>query len=362
MTAPESSTISKRKSRQKDICLEPPEPIETAKNRFNDISLLHHPLPEVDWDKLDTTTTFLGAKIALPIFISCMTGGSDNGFRINRDLARHAQQYGIPVGLGSIRVLFRHEEVFDQFYVKPLAPDVPVWANLGAVQLRELDHNVINEMVKRLEVQAMVIHCNAGQEMFQPGGDLNFVGLYDAIGRLCESSPIPVIVKETGFGMRVADVTRLRQCGAAAVDIAGSGGTNWIQVEAQCHEHRIALRGRDFDLWGNPTPAILAALPRDHLPVLASGGVRTGVDIAKSLALGAELAGMALPFLRAQHERGMDGLAIFTESLIHSFKSAMLLCGCQTIEQLQAAKLILSDSFLSLVRQHAAHGEWRSLL
>ncbi len=167
-TASTPSPIERRKGRHLQVCLEPPQPIEPDRNRFADVRLVHHPLPELDVDDLDLSTEFLGTPLQRPFFISCMTGGTAEAGDINRDLAVAAQQTGIPVGLGSIRVLWRHPEVFDQFHLKPLAPDVPVWANLGAAQLREIPTSELTDILQRLEVHALVLHCNPGQERFQP--------------------------------------------------------------------------------------------------------------------------------------------------------------------------------------------------
>jgi len=161
-------TMRQRKGRHLDVCLDPSIPIESAHTNFQDVRFEHHALPELDWSMLDTTTEFLGHRLALPLFISCMTGGSEAGARVNRHLVQAAQQSGIPVGLGSMRVLLKHPDLFDHFHVKPLATDVPVWANLSAAQLPQCRADTLIEWLKRLEVQALVLHCNVGQEQFQP--------------------------------------------------------------------------------------------------------------------------------------------------------------------------------------------------
>ncbi|MCF7972760.1 MAG: type 2 isopentenyl-diphosphate Delta-isomerase [Phycisphaerae bacterium] len=354
--------IQQRKSRHLDVCLDASASIESTDTWFQDIRLVHHPLPELDWAELDTSTDFLGHHLALPFFISCMTGGSEAGARVNRHLVQAAQQTGIPVGLGSMRVLLRHPDLFDQFHVKPLAPDVPVWANLSAAQLQHLATDDLIEWLKRLEVQALVLHCNVGQEQFQPHGDRCFAGMTHSIRQFCERSPIPVLVKETGFGLRAQDIQPLARAGVAAVDIAGAGGTNWILVESQCHDHPHPDAALDFSDWGNPTPIVLAAMDESDLPVLASGGVRNGVDIAKSLALGASLAGLALPFIRAEAQGGLDGVLEQIETLTLTLKTAMLLTGSRTVADLGTSGLILSESFVSQVHQHKQPQQWRTLV
>lgn len=362
VSASQPFEIRRRKGRHLDVCLDPVTPIEATHTYFQDVRLVHHPLPELDRNMLDTTTEFLGHTLKLPFFISCMTGGSEAGARVNRHLVQAAQQAGMPVGLGSMRVLLKHPDLFDHFYVKPMAPDVPVWANLSAAQLLHCQTTDLIEWLKRLEVQALVLHCNVGQEQFQPEGDRCFSGVTQAIQKFCDQASVPVIVKETGFGLRPQDVWPLAQAGVAAVDIAGSGGTNWILVESQCHPDADSSVASQFQDWGNPTPVVLAAMPQAHIPILASGGIRTGPDIAKSIALGAALAGLALPFVRAEARAGLEGILAQIDHLTRSLETTMLLTGSQTIADLRSAGLILSDHFVSQVRQYKRPHEWRRLI
>ncbi len=364
VSTPSSSPvpIERRKGRHLHICVHPEQPIEPATNAFQDIRLVHHPLPEIDWDDLEIHTEFLGTRWERPFFVSCMTGGSDEGYRINRELVQAAQQTGIAVGLGSIRILWRHPELFSHFHMKPLAPDVPVWANLGAAQLRDIPIQELHEWLQRLEVQALVLHCNPGQEQFQPQGDRSFTGILAAIERVCGELALPVIVKETGCGLRPQDVTRLARAGVAAVDLAGSGGTNWITVESQCHPDHHAAVARDFQDWGNPTAVVLAALDDPGIPILASGGIRSGVDIAKSLALGAHLAGLALPLVQAAALGGAEAVVQTIETLTQSLKTAMLLTGSRTVADLRQAQLVLSQELMTQARQYRRPGIWRQMI
>ncbi len=350
-----------RKRRHLAVCGDTSASIERRASHFQEVRLIHHPFPEMAWESVDTTTDFCGSRLALPFFISCMAGGSPSGARANRNFARAAQHAGIPVGLGSIRILLRMPEVLDHFHMKSLAPDVPVWANLGAAQLREIKYVELAEWLKRLEVQALALHCNAGQELFQPQGDRDFCGIVDHIRRFCDLATVPVMVKETGFGLRPQDITTLIDAGVCAVDIAGCGGTNWILVEAQCQRTGAASAAGDFSDWGNPTPIVLASLDHVGVPVLASGGIRNGVDIAKSIALGASLAGLARPFIQAEEKGGCEGVMQCIETLAYSLKTAMLLTGSRTIRDLSTAGLILSENFLSQMRQYQNGGRWRDL-
>lgn len=284
---------------------------------------------------IDPSTSFLGLPVALPFLISCMTGGSESGFTANKLLARAAQELGIPVGLGSIRVLLTHEELFEHFHIKSLAPDVPVLANIGAVQIRDGDTARLLALVERLEAQALVVHLNAGQELFQPEGDRDFRGLKDALFRLVESTVLPIIVKETGFGIRPTLVRELQEGGVAYVDVAGAGGTNWVSVESYRADREDQAVAEEFRGWGIPTAHLLSCLGRAAGRVIASGGLRSGMDAAKSLAMGAELAGFALPVIRAVVAGGAEEVISFFRHQEKTLRTAMLLTGSRTLARLR---------------------------
>lgn len=342
----DTGDIGSRKAQHLELCIRGDDyDVESGSTRFDELSFVHHALPELSADHLDTTQDFLGYRMKLPLFISSMTGGSAEGYRANKDLARAAQACGIPVGMGSIRILFRKPEVFDHFYLKALAPDVPVFANIGAVQLREMAHEEIYEVIRRLEVQAVAVHLNAGQELFQPGGDRDFRGLFDALRRFTESAPVPVIVKETGFGIRPGDARSLLDAGVSYVNVAGAGGTNWIQVEAHRLPPAGARAARAFEGWGTPTALLLGAIGYQGGRVLASGGLRGGMDLAKSLALGAFAGGLALPFIRAVTADGMDGVMAKVAEVQQVLESVMVLTGSSTLEELRNAPLWAGEEF-----------------
>lgn len=342
-------TISTRKQKHIDVCMD--EELYFVEGNhtsgFSQVHFIHSAFPEMKFDDISTEIKFLGTTIRLPLFISCMTGGSDDGFNANRELAKAAQSCGIPIGLGSIRVLFDHPERIDDFSIKSCAPDVPVLANLGAVQIRDIDIKKIKALVKKLEADALVVHLNCGQELFQEGGDRDFRGLFDAIGRAVETMNLPIIVKETGFGIRPRDVKRLIDLGVAYVDLAGAGGTNWILVEQGCQGDDQAAE--EFSSWGLAT-AMLTDASRDISDrILASGGLRNGMDLAKSLALGAYAGGMALPFIRAALETRADGVCLEIENIQKVLQSVMFLTGSRTIEELRQAPLIKSPEFQNYV-------------
>ncbi len=314
---------------------------------------LHDALADIADEELDTAVSFCGARSALPFFISCMTGGSDGGFRANRALAAAAQTLGIPVGLGSLRVLLENPDLFPQFDVKPLAPDVPVLANISAVQVRDGELSALLSMVERLRAQALVVHLNPGQELFQPEGDRDFHGLLDAIARLCARCPVPVIVKETGFGILPRRARELLDAGAAYVDLAGAGGTNWISVES----YRLPPKERDaadeFHDWGIPTALLLASFGQGQARLLASGGIRTGMDAAKALALGAEMVGLALPVIRAVTDGGAKDVEKLFRRLEKTLRTVMILTGSRSVAELRRGTVWREPGFQQAVQAFA---------
>lgn len=287
--------------------------------------------------------------MAAPIFISCMTGGSERGFSANRELAKAAREKGYAVGMGSIRILFDHPELFDHFHLKALAPDVPVLANIGGVQIRDEEHGKLFELVKKLEVDSLVVHLNPGQELFQPEGDRDFRGIKDSIARLCEGSPVPLIVKETGFGIRPGLVSELLARGVRYVDLAGAGGTNWVTVEAYRLPEQERQEPEEFADWGIPTALILACLGRYQGQILASGGVRSGLDVAKSIALGAHAAGLALPLIREVLSGGAEAVVRYLDRLENTLRSVLVLTGSRTAAELRAGKFWLDPAFAASV-------------
>jgi len=351
-----------RKEKHLEICTDPSRfAIEGGGAGFEAIRFIHEAMPEISASEVDPGVDFLGVRLPHPMFISCMTGGSRGGFEANRLLARTARALGIPVGLGSIRVLFREPALFDHFHVKPIAGDVPVLANIGAVQVRDLARERIFELLRRLEVQALVVHLNPGQELFQPDGDTDFRGLKEALFRLLEESPLPVIVKETGFGIRPGLARELLDAGAAYVDLAGSGGTNWVSVESYRREEDDREAAEELRDWGIPTALLVAASRELGGRVIASGGMRSGLDAAKAAALGAEMVGFALPVIRAVRAGGVDAVIRLFHSFETSFRAAMVLTGSKTIDELRRGTVWMEPAFSARVSafrevESALHG------
>ncbi|MBV8339428.1 MAG: type 2 isopentenyl-diphosphate Delta-isomerase [Candidatus Eremiobacteraeota bacterium] len=305
---------------------------------FDEYRFTHRALPEIDLDDVDTTTSLFGRLLAAPLFISCMTGGTHEARRINRNLARVAQELGLAIGVGSGRALLEHPHLADSYDVRPLAPDVVLFANLGAVQLNR-GYGVAEcaTLVRRLRADALVLHLNALQEALQPGGDTCFAGLLEKIARLCDGLDVPVVVKEVGWGIAPDLVRDLFAAGVQAVDVAGAGGTSWSEVE----RHRIAEPSRQrvaaaFSDWGISTVQCLRdarAVAPDGV-IFASGGVRNGVDVAKAIALGADVVGIAGPFLRAAAD-GVSAVRDLAHEVIEVLRISMFGIGAASIAELR---------------------------
>jgi len=301
-TEQDGVATSARKSEHLRINLEEDVAAKGVRSGFESYRFMHSALPEIDLADVSTATEVLGWGLRSPLFISCMTGGSDATYRINCALAETAEELGLALGLGSARVLLERPAALSTFAVRDLAPSVPLLANLGAVQLNcGVGAADCARLVEMLGADALVLHLNALQEALQPGGDTCFAGLLGRIATVSAALEVPVVVKEVGWGISADLVTALLEAGVAAVDVAGAGGTSWSEVERHRLGGRAARTAAAFAGWGIPT-AVALTQARAAAPdgvIFASGGVRSGVDVAVAAALGADLIGVAGPFLRA---------------------------------------------------------------
>lgn len=303
----------------------------------------HYCLPELDYNEIDLTTSFLGKPLGLPLLISSMTGGTAEAKIINYRLAEVAQNYRLAMGVGSQRVAVENPEVSDTFAIRAIAPDAILFANLGAVQLNyTYGLEQCLTIVELLEADALILHLNPLQECIQPKGDTNFKGLLAKIEQLCRKLPVPVIAKEVGNGISATMADRLIAVGVQAIDVAGAGGTSWALVESERAENPLQRRlGQTFADWGLPTAECVVAIRQQHptIPLIASGGLRNGLEVAKVLALGADLAGLALPFLQgaSQSPEALDELV----RLLKAELSTVLFCtGNSTIAHLKQASVL----------------------
>ena len=303
----------------------------------------HCCLPELDYGEIDLTTYFLGKALSAPLLISSMTGGTDQAKTINYRLAAIAQQYNLAMGVGSQRVAVENPEVGLTFAIRSIAPDALLFANLGAVQLNyRYGLDQCRKIVDLLEADALILHLNPIQECVQTGGDTNFRGLLEKIALLCEQLPVPVIAKEVGNGISGAMAQKLIAAGVAAIDVAGAGGTSWARVESErAQDARQRRLGQTFADWGIPTAECIVGVRAvaPQIPLIASGGLRNGLDVSKSIALGADLAGLALPFLQAA-DQSEAALHELVEILLAEVATAMLCAGCGDLEALRSAGVL----------------------
>ena len=304
---------------------------------------IHEALPELDLDRIDTTLSLFGKKLNSPILISSMTGGTEAAKTINMRLAEAAQECGIAMGVGSQRAAIEHPEQAETFQVRKAAPDILLFANLGAVQLNYgYGIDQCRRAVDMIQADALILHLNPLQEAVQDAGDVNFSGLAKKIEEVCKKIEVPVIAKEVGWGISERTAKLLADCGVSAVDVAGAGGTSWSQVEMHRapDEFTRQLAGT-FVGWGIPTAESILNVKRaiPEMTIFASGGLKDGLDIAKSITLGATLGGMAGQFLKAA--------AISNENVVEMMKLTMrqievtmFAAGVGKLEGLKVGRLI----------------------
>jgi isopentenyl-diphosphate delta-isomerase len=333
-----SAATQTRKADHLRICLEQDVQFHSNTNGLERYRFTHCCLPELDRSEIDLKTTFLGKQLGAPLLISSMTGGTQEAGIINRRLAEVAQHYKIAMGVGSQRVAVEKPQVASTFAVRSLAPDTLLFANLGAVQLN-YDYGLDQclRVVDLLEADALILHLNPLQEYIQPKGDTNFRGLLDKIANLCQKLPIPVIAKEVGNGISAAMAQKLITAGVSAIDVAGAGGTSWAKVESERAETALQRRlGMTFADWGLPTAECITSVRKvaPTVPLIASGGLRHGLDVAKAIALGADIAGLALPFLQAAAE-SEAALHALVEVLIAEITTVLFCTGNANLEQLK---------------------------
>jgi len=297
---------------------------------FEKIHLKHKALPELDFARIDTTLTLFNKQLAAPILISSMTGGTQSGAAFNRTLALAAEHCGIAMGVGSQRAAIENPERAESFNIRKFAPNALLFANLGAVQLNYgYGIDECKMAVDMLEADALYLHLNPLQEALQPEGNHNFSGLLPKIEAVCRSLPVPVLVKEVGWGIDLDIARKLLEVGVTGIDVAGAGGTSWAKVEMYRQPDPLrAPINQAFSDWGIPTAQNLLQLRElEGNPIIfASGGLKDGVDLAKALALGAKLGGFARKFLIAANS-GESELINQIEMIKMQLKTAMFACG-----------------------------------
>ena len=327
------SEIGARKQAHLDLCAH--GDVEArGTTLLEEVHLLHEALPELSAADVDPAIWLFGRRLAVPVYISGMTGGTERAVDLARALAAAAQKAGFGFGLGSQRAMWTDPELAASYRVRDEAPDVALLGNVGVVQARAYGTAAVAELVEAVGADALCVHLNAAQELVQDEGDRDFRGGIDAIAALVEALHVPVVVKETGCGFAPATLARLRAAGVEWVDASGAGGTTWTGVEALRGSPRQRALGGLLREWGIPTAVSVAYARRAGLSTLASGGIRDALDVVRALALGAHAAGMALPFLRAYERGGANAVAAHCEEISEGVRALLLLSGAARADQL----------------------------
>lgn len=341
-TTDDAARTARRKQEHIQIVLDEPVAASVTTG-FERYRLCHAALPELDLDEVDISTRFLGRSLRAPFLISGMTGGVERGAQINRRLAAAAQAVGCAMGVGSQRVAIEDAGRAPFFQVRDVAPDILLFANLGAIQLNyDYGPEECRRAVDMIGADALMLHLNPLQEALQVGGNTNWSGLLRRIEVVCAALPVPVAVKEVGCGISARVARQLAEAGVAAIDVGGAGGTSWSEVERhRAPTERLRRVCAAFADWGIPTAEslLMARSAAPAMPLIASGGMRGGVEAAKAIALGADLVGFAAPLLRAAAV-AKDGAHELLIALCDELRVAMFCCGAGDLIQLRRVGLI----------------------
>jgi isopentenyl-diphosphate delta-isomerase len=328
---------------------------------WEDIRLIHQALPEVDLDEVDTSVTLLGRRLSAPLVIASMTGGHASAQTVNGVLARAAAAHGLAMGVGSQRAGLRDPRLRETYaVVRDVAPDAFIIGNIGAPQLvaqgsaPPLTHDEVAEIVAMIRADALAVHLNVLEEAVMTEGDRRARGVQSAIAALAQALPVPLIGKETGAGLSTEAALALRAAGVQALDVGGLGGTSFSAVEgeraAQIGDQRGARLGEVFREWGVPTAVSIVQASPAGLPIIATGGVRSGLDAARAIALGASAVGVARPLLLAALD-GYDAVAAWIEQFIAELRTAMFLTGSASLADLGGRPPVILGETAQWLRQ-----------
>jgi len=340
------SGIEKRKLRHIRVSLE--ENVETdISTGFQDIRLIHRALPEIDLDEVNTETEFFGKKLAAPLIISAITGGTEEAAKLNAILAEVAEEKQIGIGVGSQRIAVAQPETVPTFsIVREKAPSTFVMANLGCPQL-SLGWGVpeAEKCIEMVDADALALHMNPLQEAVQVDGDTNYRGVYEKIKELRKNIGTPLVMKETGAGIAWEDAVKMQKAGASGLEISGVGGTSWSAVEyhiaKEVGKKEMEYLGGALWNWGIPTAvSVVETTQKTSLSVISSGGIRTGVEVVKSISLGASIGGMAKPFLE-KAVQGKEALAEHVDNIIREIRVAMFLVGAKNVDELHHVPVLI---------------------
>lgn len=342
----QSSLIISRKSDHLRLAMDAGSQF-AANDGFESWHFEHQALPEIDFDEINLNCQLFGKSLKAPLLIASMTGGPEQGAKINQNLAQAAQTLGLGMGLGSMRVIFDQPETLTTFQVRDVAPDILLLANLGAVQLNKgFSEWHCREVVKQVQADGLYLHLNPLQEAIQPEGDTSFRNLTEHIAEACSQLEFPVLAKECGNGLSARSAKRLIGAGIQGLEVSGRGGTSWAWIEAQRQtDIRRQRLGRTFAHWGLSTPDSLLACREvaNETPLIASGGIRSGLDMAKALALGADAVSIAQPLLKAALESPAAVIQEL-ELFLLELKITMFCVGARNLTELKKIPLHKNQS------------------
>ena len=342
--------IVRRKLSHFELCANHEVEFRTKTTLLEDVELIHQPLTETSLDGIDLSVEVLGKRLRYPLVITGMTGGAEEVGVFNREIARLADRLGIGFGVGSQRVMLRYPEVTETFQVRDVAPNVLLFGNIGIAQAREMTSAEVVRLGEAIGADAMCVHLNTAMEVIQENGDHDFRESLATIKRLVAESPLPIIAKETGCGFARESGLKLAAAGVRWVDISGAGGTSWVGVET-IRNRALRHLGEAFWDWGVPTAASVCELRGLNLNLIASGGIRTGLQAAKALALGAKVVGVALPVLRAYTSGGIEAVEAFFKSFFDELRVAVMLCGAASVAELTPNHAVIGGKLLDWVSQ-----------
>lgn len=339
--SPENEQLADRKTDHLDLTISGDVGFRRT-NLLEQVQLVHCSLPELSCDEINIETRLAGIKVRTPIMIASMTGGNRRAGNVNRQLAEVAEKGGYAIGLGSQRAMVKKgsldKEIGKTFQMRDVAPTIPIFGNLGVVQAAETESALVEEMVQFVGASALFLHMNPGQELIQPEGDRNFRGCLEGIARLVRDLSVPVIVKETGCGISRLLANRLAAVGVEHVDVSGAGGTSWVGVETRRAQGSQKQSGELFWDWGIPTAgSVLQVASGNFKTVIATGGIASGLDVARAIALGAHGAGLARPVIQALDRDGIPGATALLAQVETDLKYALLLTGCGNLAELRKA-------------------------
>ncbi|MFW2389923.1 MAG: type 2 isopentenyl-diphosphate Delta-isomerase [Polyangiales bacterium] len=337
-----AADIKRRKAEHLDLCATDEVAFRKRTTLLECVRLMHQSLPETSYDSVDTRARLLGKELRAPILIAAMTGGHERAAEINQALASIANELGYAFGLGSQRAMQKRPETSWTYQVREHAPDTLILGNVGVVQARDMSTDEISELLAEVGADAICIHMNPAMELVQSGGDRDFTGGLGTFQRLWAELDVPVIAKETGNGISREVAGRLRAIGIRHADTSGAGGTSWVGVETLRAEGDGQALGEALWDWGIPTAASVRYCVEAGMTTIATGGIRSGMDVARAIALGASCAGIARNVYQAYLQGGLDGARAFLQGVERELRSVMLLCGARTIEDLQAAPRVIT--------------------